>query len=129
MLNKVQLIGNLGQDPEMRETASGQAVGNFSVATSEKVGKGEDREEKTEWHRVIVWGKTAEVCGQYLTKGSKVYVEGRLQTRDWEDKEGNPKRTTEVVAYKVLFLSGKGEGGGGSKRETPPAPNDDDFPF
>ncbi|MCX8044354.1 MAG: single-stranded DNA-binding protein [Desulfobacterota bacterium] len=105
-VNKVILIGRLGRDPEIRYTPSGTAVANFSVATSFKPKEGE---EKTEWHRCVAFGRTAEVCGQYLHKGSQVYVEGRLQTRDWEDKDGNKRSTTEVLIERMQMLGSKGE--------------------
>ena len=107
-INKVILIGNLGRDPELRYTQNGQPVANFSLATSENwtdKSSGE-KVEKTEWHRIVVWGRTAEHCSQYLAKGRTVYVEGRLQTRDWEDKEGQKRSTTEVNAQTVQFLGG-----------------------
>jgi single-strand DNA-binding protein len=137
-VNKVILVGNLGRDPEIRYTQSGQAVANFTLATSESyTSRDGKREERTEWHRIVVWGKTAENCAQYLAKGRTVYVEGRLQTREWEDKEGQKRRTTEVVAQTVQFLGGpRGSGGpsrdgGGSEApssdEQPPA--GDDIPF
>lgn len=112
-VNKVILIGNLGRDPELRYTQSGQAVVNFSLATSENwTDKNGERVERTEWHRIIAWAKTAELCAQYLSKGRTVYVEGRLQTRDWEDKEGVKRQTTEITATTVQFLGGpRGEGG------------------
>lgn len=104
-VNKVILIGNLGDDPEVRYTKSGQSVASFSLATSEKwTGKDGNKEEKTEWHKIVVWGKLAEICGEYLTKGKQVYIEGRLQTRDWEDKDGNSKQTTEIVANIMTML-------------------------
>jgi single-strand DNA-binding protein len=113
-VNKVILIGNLGRDPEIRYTQGGQPVANFTLATSESFNNREGkREERTEWHRIVVWGKTAELCTQYLAKGRTVYIEGRLQTREWEDKEGQKRRTTEVVAQTVQFLGGpRGAGGG-----------------
>jgi single-strand DNA-binding protein len=116
-VNKAILIGNLGRDPELRYTQSGQAVTNFSLATSESwTDKNGERTEKTEWHRIVAWGKTAELCAQYLSKGRPVYIEGRLQTRDWEDKEGVKRQTTEIVANTVQFLGGpRGEGGGGNQ--------------
>jgi len=115
-VNKVILIGRLGRDPELRYTQSGQAVANFSLATSESWNKkdGSGREERTEWHRIVVWGRTAELCQQYLSKGRETYIEGRLQTREWENKEGQKQRTTEIVANTVQFLGGRGDGGGGS---------------
>lgn len=112
-LNKVMLIGNLGADPEVRYTANGSAVANFRIATSEVWNdKSGERQERTEWHRVVVWGRQAEHCGEYLRKGRSVFVEGRLQYREWNDKEGQKRFTTEVVAQSVTFLGGRGEGGG-----------------
>ena len=102
-VNKVFLIGNLGADPEVRYTGDGKPVGNFNIATTSRV-KGED---VTEWHKITVWGDLAENCAQYLTKGRQVCVEGRIQTRKWEDKEGQTRYTTEVIAYQVTFLGGK----------------------
>ena len=116
-VNKVILIGNLGRDPELRYTKSGQAVANFSLATSESWNDKSSGEkvERTEWHRIVVWGKTGENCAQYLAKGRTCYVEGRLQTREYEDKEGIKRYTTEIVANNVTFLGGpKGDSGGGS---------------
>lgn len=116
-INKVILIGNLGRDPEVRFTPSGQAVANFSIATSESwtdKSSGQ-KQEKTEWHRIVVWGKLAELCGEYLKKGRQCYVEGRLQTREWTDKEGKKNYTTEVVANTVQFLGGAGGGAGGPR--------------
>src|SRR5690349_20046184 len=114
-VNKVILIGNLGKKPELRYTPGGQAVANFTLATNERFGgrDGQPAQERTEWHRMVVWGRTAENCGQYLDKGRQVYIEGRLQTREWQDKEGQKRQTTEVVANTVQFLGGKGEGGMG----------------
>jgi len=131
MLNKVQLIGNLGADPELRSTARGTSVCNVNLATS-RVWYDDDKEkhEETEWHKIVIWGKQAETVNQYMSKGSKMYVEGRLQTRKWEDKEGNNRYTTEIVAERTLFLDSKGSGGGGSKsRDTPPPIGDDQLPF
>ena len=141
-VNKVILIGNLGRDPELRYTPGGQPVANFSIATSESWNKkdGSGREERTEWHRIVAWGRTAELCAQYLSKGRTVYIEGRLQTREWENKEGQKQRTTEVVANTVQFIgggagggaprggSGSGMGGGGGFDGGPP-PADDEIPF
>ena len=111
-VNKVILIGNLGKKPELRYTPGGQAVANFTLATNERFGgrDGQPAQERTEWHRIVVWGRTAENCGQYLDKGRSVYIEGRLQTREWQDKEGQKRYTTEVVATTVQFLGGKGGG-------------------
>ena len=122
-LNKVMILGNLGRDPEVRNTQSGRTVANFSVATTDSWGTGEDRQERTEWHQVVVWGKSAEACGQYLTKGRQVLVEGRLQTRRYEDKDGVTRYVTEIVAQQVQFMGGK-NGNGGGQGEDP-----DDVPF
>src|SRR5947209_12446561 len=113
-VNKVILIGNLGKDPEVRYTPSGQAVANFTIATNENwTDKQGQKQERTEWHRVVVWGKMAEVVGQHLTKGRQVYVEGRLQTRSWDDKTSGQKRyATEIVANTVQFLGGAGQSAG-----------------
>ena len=142
MLNKAMIIGNLGADPEVRYTKSGEPVANLSVATNEKwTDKSGQKQERTEWHKVTVWGKQAESCEKYLTKGRRVYVEGRIQTRDWEDKDGNKRYTTEIVAHTVTFLGGESAGGGGGRparspqgqpQEDPFADNsfdDDDIPF
>ena len=116
-INKVILVGNLGQDPEIRYTADGRPIANFSVATSETwndKGSGE-RREKTEWHRVVVFGKLAEICGEYLSKGRQVYIEGKLQTRKWQGKDGQDRWTTEVVVDMrgTMQMLGSREGGGG----------------
>ena len=104
-VNKVILVGRLGQNPEVRYTPSGSAVANFSVATNEAwTDKSGQKQERTEWHRVVVWGKLAELCNQYLQKGRQCYVEGRLQTREWADKDGVKKYSTEVQAQTVQFL-------------------------
>ncbi len=138
-LNKVMLIGNLGKDPEVRFTASGQAVASFSLATSEKFkGKTGEWEERTEWHNITLWGKLAEIAGEYLSKGKTIYVEGRLQTRKWQDKSGNDRYTTDIVGDKMQMLSPKGERSGGETSSTPkssganyeePPFQDDDIPF
>jgi single-strand DNA-binding protein len=138
-LNKVMLIGNLGKDPEVRFTASGQAVAGFSLATSEKFkGKNGEWEERTEWHNITLWGKLAEISGEYLSKGKTIYVEGRLQTRKWQDKSGNDRYTTEIVGDKMQMLSPKGEKSGGDNSPAPkssssnyeePPFQDDDIPF
>jgi len=110
-VNKVILLGRLGSDPEIRHTPSGKAVANFPVATTDTyTGKGGEVEKRTEWHRVVAWGRTAEVCAEYLSKGKMVYVEGSLRTRSWEDKEGTQRRRTEVIARKVEMLSPVGTG-------------------
>lgn len=138
-LNKVMLIGNLGKDPEVRFTASGQAVASFSLATSEKFkGKTGEWEERTEWHNITLWGKLAEIAGEYLSKGKTIYVEGRLQTRKWQDKSGNDRYTTDIVGDKMQMLSPKGERSGGDSSSAPKASSssyeeppfqDDDIPF
>ena len=146
-VNKVILIGHLGRDPEVRYAPGGQAVANFSVATNDNwTDKSGQKQERTEWHRVVAWGKTAELCGEYLTKGRQVYLEGRLQTREWTNKEGVKQYTTEVVANQVVFLSGgeRGQGrgssrGGGAEEFGAPPPSmdeaagakpaEDDIPF
>jgi len=113
-VNKAILVGNLGRDPELRHTPNGQAVVNFTLATSENwTDKSGERQERTEWHRIVVWGKTAEMCNQYLSKGRTVYIEGRIQTREWEDKDGNKRYTTEVNAQTVQFIGPRTDGGGG----------------
>ena len=124
-LNKAMIIGNLGRDPEVRYTQSGTAVTNFSVATNRKWrGKDGQLQEQTEWHRVVVFGRQAENCGKYLSKGRQVYVEGRLQTREWE-KDGQKRQTTEIVALTVQFLSNGGGSGGGGFDEPPPYTDSD----
>ena len=134
-VNKVILVGNLGRDPEVRYTKAGQAVASFSLATSERwTGKDGNKEEKTEWHRIVAWGKLGEICGEYLSKGKQVYIEGRLQTREWEDKDGNSKQTTEIVANNMTMLGASGNGAshssngsnGGSSAAIPGAGSDDD---
>ena len=134
-LNKVTLIGNLGRDPELRYTANGQPVVNFTLATNEAwTNKNGEREERTEWHRIVAWGKLAEICGEHLAKGRQVYVEGRLQTREWEDREGTKRRTTEITAQQVLMLGRRPEAAEGSADPADaPRPegggSDDDIPF
>lgn len=143
MVNKVILIGNLGADPELRYTTSGTAVATLSLATSRRwKDRDGNMQDETEWHRVIVWAQSAEFCGNYLSKGSKVYVEGRLQTRKWQDQNGNDKYTTEIIANTIQNLTPKGaEGGmgGGGGFSEPPIPQEpfggmgggtgDDVPF
>lgn len=132
---KVSLIGNLGKDPEVRFSASGTAVANLRVGCTERVkGKDGNWEDRTEWVGVVCFGKTAENAGQYLAKGRQIFVEGRLQTREWNDKEGNKRYTTEVLANQVLFLGG-GQGGAGAKpgaaagaAPSASAPSDDSAP-
>ena len=119
-INKVILVGNLGQDPEIRYTADGRPIANFSIATSEtwKDKNSGERREKTEWHRVVVFGKLAEICGEYLSKGRQVYIEGKLQTRKWQGQDGQDRYTTEVVVDMrgtMQMLGTRDAGGGGSR--------------
>ncbi len=151
MLNKVMLIGHLGRDPEIRSTPSGQTVASFSLATNRKwTDKDGTRQEQTEWHQIVVWGRQAEIAGQYLNRGKLIYLEGRLQTRSWDDRNSGEKRyKTEIVCESFQMLSSRGEGGsatsGGGAASSysapqepyyeggsaPPAhePDDDDIPF
>ena len=109
-VNKVILVGHLGRDPELRYTQSGQPVANFTLATSESYSKRDgEREERTEWHRIVAWGRLAEICAEYLSKGRQIYIEGRIQTREWEDREGEKRRTTEIVAREMQMLGRRGE--------------------
>ena len=123
-VNRAIVVGNLGKDPEVRYTQGGQPVANFTVATNEKwTDKTSGQlQERTEWHRIVVWGKSAEHCGQYLKKGRQVYIEGRIQTREWVNKEGQKQYTTEIVANNVVFLGGKPEGGARADEMGPPPP-------
>lgn len=131
-INKVILIGRLGKDPEMRYTQDGTAIANFSIATSEewKDKKTGEKQERTEWHRIVAFGRLGEVCGAYLTKGKLVYIEGRIQTRDWQDKDGNKRYTTEIVAGQMQMLEGrsdtKSEQGGSDYEDNE---RDSDIPF
>lgn len=151
-VNKVTLIGNLGADPEVRYTANGSAVANIRLATAESWRDKEsgEQQERTEWHRVVFFSRLAEIVGEYLKKGSQVYIEGRLQTRKWQDRDGNDRYTTEIVANEMQMLGGRGGGAGGgdsdsdgagSSQSRPPAAAaggsteppmddfDDDIPF
>lgn len=138
-VNKATIMGNVGNDPEMKYTASGQAVANFSVATNESwTGKDGQKNERTEWHRIVAWGKLAEICGQYVAKGKPVYVEGSIRTRSWEDKDGNTKYTTEIHARELQLLGSPQEmpdggertsSGAGQPLEIPENNMDDDIPF
>jgi single-strand DNA-binding protein len=147
-VNKAILVGNLGRDAEMRFTAGGTPVATVSIATTERfTDRDGQKREDTQWHRIVIWGKTAESLHEYLTKGKQIYVEGRIQTRDWTDKEGKQQRTTEIRADRIVLLGG---GGGGEARAGRPAreryaevgeaapadtggavdaPHDDDIPF
>jgi single-strand DNA-binding protein len=136
-VNKVILVGHLGSDPEVRYTPSGKAVANFSLATTERfTNKEGEKEERTEWHKIVAWARLGEICGEYLTKGSQVYIEGRLQTRSWEDRDGNKRYTTEIVAQAMQMLGGGSKKGGevASVEESHPSEEpisipDDDIPF
>lgn len=124
MVNKVILVGNLGRDPELKHLPSGQPICQFSIATSESyTDKAGQKQEKTEWHRIVVWEKLAEACARFLGKGSKVYVEGKLQTREWDDKDGVKRYQTEIVAREVKFLSEKKAGAPAAAA----APDDEPF--
>ena len=114
-VNKVILVGRLGRDPETRYTGGGQAVANFSVATDESYrDKNGERQKRTEWHKIVVWGKQAEIAQQYLKKGSLIFIEGRIQSREWQDKEGQKRYMTEVVCEDLVLLSNRGGEGGGA---------------
>jgi single-strand DNA-binding protein len=136
-INKVILIGNLGKDPELRYTTGGQAVATFSLATSEKWrDKDGVMQDKTEWHNIVVWGRQAEVAKEYLSKGKQIYIEGRIQTRSWEDKEGNKRYTTEIISQRMQFLGTRDaskEAPNDIPAEAPPvgdiAGEDEDLPF
>lgn len=123
--NVCLLIGHLGKDPELRYTPSGKAVATFSMATTEKY---KDKEE-TQWHKIAVWNKLGEVCGEYLKKGTLVFIEGKITYKSWEDKEGNKRQTTEIVAYKMQILSGGKKGGQSGNSDSAPGISDDDIPF
>lgn len=136
MVNKVILVGNLGKDPEVRFTPNGRALAKFPVATSERwTDQDGNKQERTEWHNVVVWGKQAETCGQYLSKGRQVFVEGSIRSRQYDDKDGNKRYITEIVARDVRFLGGGAAGRGAT--DTPGVPpgedmgpaGDDDIPF
>lgn len=139
-VNKVILVGHLGRDPELRYTPGGTAVANFSLATNEAwTDKSGEKQERTEWHRIVVWGKQAEIAGEYLKKGKQIFIEGSLQTREWNDREGNKRQTTEIRAQRLIML-GRGEGRsegragaaspqGGEEFDQGPPAGDDDIPF
>src|SRR5437762_3918013 len=144
-VNKVILVGNLGRDAELRYTPGGAAVATINMATTEVWNdKAGQRQEKTEWHRVVLWGKSAESLAEYLTKGKQIYVEGRLQTRQWDDKDGNKRYTTEIRGDRIVLLGGgggrgtpidRGDSGGAGAGQAAPGPDiaepltDDDIPF
>ncbi len=139
-INKAIIVGRLGRDPEVRYTPSGVAVANFSVATSEewKDKESGEKKERTEWHRVVAFGRLGEICGEYLSKGKQVYIEGRIQTRDWEDQNGVKRYTTEIVASQMQMLGTRDEANT-ARPDGPPiadfsgapgtGPEDDDIPF
>ena len=137
-VNKVILMGRLGADPELKTLSSGQAVANFNLATNDNwVDRDGQKQERTEWHRIVVWGKLAEICRQYLSKGRQVFVEGKLQTRTWEDQQGQKRYTTEIVANNIQFVGGANDrpmasSGGGSAMDFSPEPSFDsseEIPF
>ena len=144
-LNKVMLIGNLGADPEIRHTPSGASVANFNLATSRSWTREGRKEEKTDWHRIVAWDKLAEICQQYLKKGNKVYIEGRIETRSWDDAStGQKKYMTEIIADQMIMLDSAPSGagrrtgapqvssqglGGGDEYDFPDSDHDDDLPF
>jgi single-strand DNA-binding protein len=133
MINKATLVGRLGKDPEVRHTADGAMVTSFSVATDEQwKDKNGEKVQKTEWHKIVTFGKLAEICGQYLTKGKLIYLEGRIQTRSWENKDGAKMYTTEIVADTMKMLDSKGDGqqkSSAPQHEAHPDPSADDVPF
>jgi single-strand DNA-binding protein len=137
-VNKVILVGRLGRDPETRYTSGGQAVANFSVATDESYkDRNGERQKRTEWHKIVVWGKQAEIAQQYLKKGSLIFIEGRIQSREWQDKEGQKRTSFEIVANNFRMLGGRSDGAamgaaagarsGGDDFEAPAAPAEDSF--
>jgi single-strand DNA-binding protein len=133
-LNKVMLIGRLGRDPEIRYSTDGLAIANFSVATDESYkDRSGNRQTQTEWHRIVAFGKLAEICGEYLMKGRQVYIEGRLKTRSWTDKNGDKKYTTEIIANNMFILDAKSDYSTKASPETDEIPSDssvdDDIPF
>jgi single-strand DNA-binding protein len=124
-VNKVILIGNLGKDPEIRYSQSGTAVANFSIATNRNVKKNDEWVKESEWHKIVAFGKTAEVCSEYLSKGKQVYIEGRLQTREWEDKDGNRRWTTEIITERMQMLGTRADRDRDRDRDTKPPPPTD----
>lgn len=147
-VNKVILVGNLGRDPEVRYTANGGAVANITIATSEQWSDKQtgQKQERTEWHRVVMFGRLGEIAGEYLRKGSQVYVEGKLQTRKWQDQNGQDRYTTEIVANEMQMMGSRGGGGSADFNQSSPEPQqsqggtaasggsnfddfDDDIPF
>ncbi len=128
-LNKVMLIGNLGRDPEIRYMPSGDAIATLNLATTDTwKDKGGEKQERTEWHRIIMFGKQAEIAGEYLKKGSQIYIEGRLQTRKWTDKSNVERYTTEIVADRMQMLGSRAGGGSGGSNFEPPLEPGSDYP-
>ncbi len=125
-INRVTLIGNVGKDPELRHTQNGTAVANFSLATNESWSKDGKKEERVEWHNIVAWARLAEICGEYLSKGKLVYIEGRIQTRKWEDTSGNTRYTTEIVAQNMQMLGQRGDVAGSGPDA---GVSDSDIPF
>jgi single-strand DNA-binding protein len=134
-VNKVILIGNLGRDPEVRYTKSGTSVATLNLATSESwTDQNGQKQERTEWHRVVAWSKLADIAKEYLTKGNQVYIEGKLQTRSWDDRDGNKRYTTEIKADQMIMLGGRRDessdrGGSSSSPSSPPGPEESPEPF
>jgi single-strand DNA-binding protein len=141
-VNKVILIGNLGRDPEVRYTPSGTAVANFTLATTENwTNKDGEKQSHTEWHRIVAWRRLGEICGEYLSKGKQVYIEGRIRTNEWEDQEGNKRRTTEIEALNMQMLGSRAqseprqseprqdESSGPESATASGGPTEDDIPF
>ena len=122
-LNKAMLIGYVGADPDVRQTSNGNAVANFSLATTEKwTDKDEKKQSQTEWHHIVAWGRLAEICGEYLSKGGQVYIEGRIRTNEWEDDKGNKRKMKEIIAQRLQLLD-RSEGSGSANSDL------DDVPF
>lgn len=136
-INKVILVGNLGRDPEVRYTPSGTAVANFTLATTESwTDRDGEKQSHTEWHRVVAWRRLGEICGEYLAKGKQVYIEGRIRTKEWEDQEGNKRKTTEIEAQTMQMLGSRGQGEplsdtspGAAAERGSKGPTEDDIPF
>jgi single-strand DNA-binding protein len=136
-INKVILVGNLGRDPEVRYTPSGTAVANFTLATTETwTDRDGQKQSHTEWHRIVAWRRLGEICGEYLSKGRQVYIEGRIRTREWEDQDGNKRRTTEIEAQTMQMLGSRDQGesfsdkaSGAAPERSPTGPTEDDIPF
>ena len=133
MVNKIMLIGRLGNDPEVRYTQDSTPVATFNLATDEQwKNKNGEKVQKTEWHRIVAWRKLAEICGEYLSKGKMVFIDGKLQTRSWEDKDGNKRQTTEIIAQGMRMLGGSSSNGGQTSKAEPGNVTDmpdDDIPF